>query len=91
MDKSTVSDTLEEQHLAEIAEVAADLLSTTTEQVMAAEDLLADFGIDSLVLIELFIRLEHRYQVSISEDNLTVVTSIRSVYQIVAERTGWLA
>ena len=91
MDKSTVADTREEQHLAQIAEITATLLSTTPERVTAAEDLLADFGIDSLVLIELFIRLEHRFGVSISEDNLTSVTSLRSVYQIVAARAGWPA
>ncbi|MFI6024812.1 acyl carrier protein [Amycolatopsis magusensis] len=91
MEKSTLADPREAEHLTEIADIVADLLSTTPERAAAAEDLLADFGIDSLVLIELFIRLERRYAVSISEDNITAVTSLRSVYEIVAERAGWLA
>ncbi|MGC7101684.1 acyl carrier protein [Amycolatopsis lurida] len=89
MEKSTVADTREQEHLAEISEIIAALLSSTPERVASAEDILDEFGIDSLVLIELFIRLERRFGVSISEDNITAVTSLRSVYEIVAERTGW--
>jgi acyl carrier protein len=91
MDELTTVDAAEEQHLAQIRDVIANLLSTSAERVENTPDLLAEFGIDSLVLIDLFIRLERAFGISISEDNIPLVSTLRSVYSIVAERAGWVA
>lgn len=91
MDKLTTVDTAEEQHLAQVCDVIARLLSTSPERVANSPDLLAEFGIDSLVLIDLFIRLERTFGVHLSEDNIPLVSTLRSVYSIVADRAGWVA
>ncbi|WNI18963.1 4'-phosphopantetheinyl transferase superfamily protein [Actinacidiphila sp. ITFR-21] len=86
--EQTVTET-EETRLDEIAAMAADLFSVSTEEVVAAESFLDDLGTDSLLAIELLTHLEKRYDIRIAESESSRMTSLRGTYEVVAEAAGW--
>jgi acyl carrier protein len=75
--------------LDEIAEIAADLFSVSPEEVHDATSFVDDLAADSLLAIELLTQLEKRYQVSISEDELPNLVTLKSTYDVVAAAAGW--
>lgn len=67
----------------------AELVQATPERVASAESFATEFGADSLILIELLVRLEKRFEIEIPEDDLPKLVNLRSTYEVVAARAGW--
>ena len=76
-----MSDTLKDELRQIIAEV--------TEVEDIPEDTpFADLGIDSMMAIEIVADVEKNYDVTISEDELTELTTLKAVYDKVQEKVG---
>ncbi len=74
-----MSDTLKDELRQIIAEV--------TEVEDIPEDTpFADLGIDSMMAIEIIADVEKKYDVSISEDELSELTNLRAVFDKVQEK-----
>ena len=48
----------------------------------------ADLGIDSMMAIEIVADIEKNYEITISEDELTELTTLKAVYDKVQEKVG---
>ena len=79
----------EQDHLTEIAEIAADLFSVTAEEVAAAGSFIDDLETDSLLAVELLSKLEHRYSIRIPDSDVPRMTNLHGTYEVVAEHAGW--
>ncbi|NVK76092.1 acyl carrier protein [Streptomyces morookaense] len=80
---------MDTDRLHEVRDLIAELVQADPEQVAAAESFTEEFGADSLILIELLVRLEKRFGVEIPEDELPRLITLRSAYEVVASRAGW--
>lgn len=87
----TLPDAQGNGHLTEVRDIIADLLKLSPERVESIENFSNELGIDSLIMIELLVRLEQRFGVDISEDRIPGMTSLSAIYELVAERAGWSA
>lgn len=76
-------------HYAEVRDVIAELLAITPQRVEEIKSFSEELGTDSIVMIELLVRLERRFGVDVSEDNLPKLVSLDAVYAVTAERAGW--
>jgi acyl carrier protein len=79
----------EQDHLTEIAEIAADLFSVTAEEVAAASSFIDDLETDSLLAVELLSKLEHRYSIRIPDSDVPRMANLHGTYEVVAEHAGW--
>ena len=76
-----MSDTLKDELKQIIAEV-------TELEDISDDTPFADQGIDSMMAIEIVSDVEKKYDVTISEDELTELTNLKAVYDKVQEKLG---
>ena len=76
--------------IAEIRDLVSETFSAEPGQVEAATSFKDDLEADSLLLFELFTRLEERYSITLAEEDLPrLAEDLRTVCELVAARAGW--
>jgi acyl carrier protein len=75
--------------LEELREIVAEVLELEPEELTDDGDFVEEYEADSLRAIEVLARIEKRYKLEIPQEELTNMTNLRAVYDVVAQRTGW--
>ncbi|MFF6995697.1 acyl carrier protein [Streptomyces sp. NPDC008313] len=72
----------------ELRELIADVLDLDVADVTDDADFMEDLDVDSLMALEITVRLEKAYGVRLAEAELTSITSLRGTYELLAGRLG---
>lgn len=76
--------------LAQVRDVVAEVFSAEPAAVEAAGSFEDDLDTNSLLAVDLCIRLETDFGISISNDELPrLMTDLRTVYEFVADKAKW--
>jgi len=76
--------------LAQVRDVVAEVFSAEPAAVEAAGSFEDDLDTNSLLAVDLCIRLETDFSISISNDELPqLMTDLRTVYEFVADKAKW--
>jgi acyl carrier protein len=76
--------------VAEIRDLVAETFSVEPGQVEAAASFKDDLDADSLLLFELYSRLEELYPITLATEDLPLLgEDLRTVCELVAARAGW--
>lgn len=67
-----------------IVEASVDL-STLKVELTENSDFLKDLGIDSLDMLELFMRIEEEFEIKIPDSRYTELTTIHAIFQYIDE------
>ncbi|WP_404955511.1 acyl carrier protein [Streptomyces sp. 147326] len=85
-----MSATIKQDQLDEIREIVAEVLEVEPEEITDTSSFADDHEADSLRAIEILARLEKKYKVEIPQSDLPKMVNLTAVYEILAERAGWL-
>lgn len=66
--------------------LVADILDVEPEALTDESHFVTDFGVDSLIALELAVALERRYQVRIAEDEIAQVRRMPDVLRLVQRK-----
>jgi acyl carrier protein len=66
----------------ELRALVADALELPVEEVTDDADFINDLEVDSLAALEIEIRLESKYGVKIDDSELTTISSLNRLYQL---------
>ena len=78
-----MSDNLER----EIREIVAEILEVKPEEVTSESTINQLMEIDSVVLLEILVSLERRYQIDISEDEVKDITQLQHLVELIRRKT----
>lgn len=71
-----------------LREIIADAIDIDEEELTPDAHFIDDIGVDSLVALEVLVRLEKEYGIKIPENELAKITSLNAVHQLVSEKTA---
>lgn len=78
------------ERVAEIRDLVAETFSAEPGQVEAAASFKDELEADSLLVFELFTRIEERYAITLAVEDLPLLAEdLRTVCELVAARAGW--
>ncbi len=69
--------------LQEVIEMLASQLGKPADSITAESDIVKDLGADSLDVVELLMALEDKYGVTIPEDDIVKVATVKDVADII--------
>jgi acyl carrier protein len=70
----------------ELRALVADVLELPVEEVTDDADFINDLEVDSLAALEIEIRLESKYGVKMDDSELTTISSLNRVYQLLKSK-----
>ena len=79
---------LTEQEQAAVESILMDQLSITREQITPESRIQEDLGADSLDVIEIVMKLEERFAVTIADDVAEEVRSVQDVRDVLSRLLG---
>lgn len=68
--------------------LVADTIEVPAEELTDEANLMDNYGVDSLMAMEILVVLQKRYGVKLDESRLAEVTSLNGVYAIMEEAVG---
>jgi len=72
----------------DLHELVADILDVEPEALTDSSHFVDDFGVDSLIALELAVALERRYGVKIAEEEIAGVRRMPDVVELVQRKVG---
>ena len=78
-----------EEKLVEIKGIVAEVSEMEPEEIDNDGLLKADYGIDSMRMIEILATLEKNYGIKINQEDLSEMTTVHNIYKIVNKYTKW--
>jgi acyl carrier protein len=72
-----------------LREMIADVLEVEPSEITDTSNFQEDHDADSLRAIEILARLEEDYKIEIPQDELTNMTNLIGVYEVVKKHVGW--
>jgi acyl carrier protein len=72
----------------DLQELVADILDVEPEALTDESHFVDDFGVDSLIALELAVALERRYGVRIAEEEIAQVRRMPDVVALVQRKVG---
>ncbi|MEV0219285.1 acyl carrier protein [Streptomyces sp. NPDC050704] len=79
MPETTTAAVLDKEQLRDLV---ADVLDLDVAEVTDDADFMEDLDVDSLMALEITVRLEKEYGVRLAEAELTSITSLRGTYDL---------
>jgi acyl carrier protein len=76
---------LSDQHTAIVNAVLVEELGVLPQQITGEAHLIHDLGADSLSMIEISMRLEERFNLAVSDEELEQVATVGDLYEAIAE------
>jgi acyl carrier protein len=77
---------MSEDNFARFVKVAVDVLSVEADKVTMEASFADDLDADSLDLVELVMGLEEEFDVSVDEDELEGVATVKGAYELVTNK-----
>lgn len=74
--------------LEEIISIFAEQLSLDMDDITLDSDVTGDLGADSLDIVELCDIFEKRYSISASDEDIMSLSTVESVYDMIANKLG---
>ena len=75
--------------LEELREITAEVLELEPEEITDTGNFVEEYEADSLRAIEILARIEKLYKVEIPQERLADMTSLKAVYDVVAQYADW--
>lgn len=72
----------------ELRDLVADVLDLDVAEVTDSAHFMEDLEVDSLMALEIIVRLEKEYGVRLAESELTSITSLLGTYELLADKLG---
>lgn len=70
----------------EVRELVADALDVDVQDVTDTADFIDDLGVDSLMALEIMVRLEKKYGFKLAESEFKRITNFDTAYRILTEK-----
>lgn len=71
-----------------LRELVAEIIDVDVEEVTDDARFVEDLEVDSLLALEITVRLEKHYGIKVSEDELSKVTTLRGTYDMLAAKVA---
>lgn len=78
-----------EERLKEIREIVTDVLELDDDELTETSRFKEDHDADSLLAIEILAQLEKKFKIQIPQEELTKMTHLSAVYDVVKAHAGW--
>lgn len=72
----------------QLRDLVADVLDLDVAEVTDHAHFVDDLDVDSLMALEITVRLEREYGVRLAESELTAITSLQGTYDLLAAKLG---
>ena len=86
--KPVTSALLTDAEITAVQDILMDQLNVKREQVTADADIEADLGADSLDKVEIVMRTEERFNVTILDDQVEPVRTVEQLHEVLAKALG---
>jgi acyl carrier protein len=87
-DPHTADAALTATELASVRRILREELDVAQDQILPGADLTTDLGADSLTRVEIVMRLEEEFSVTLEDDIVEHVKTVGDVYAVVAKVLG---
>jgi len=84
-----MTEIMADPRLLEIREIAADVLDADPEKITMAGLFTEDYDADSLLAIEILVRIEDRFGIKVPMGELSKMVSLATMYEVVAQYAQW--
>lgn len=78
-----------QERMKAIKEIITEILEVEPEEMTESSSFVTDHGADSLRAIEIMARLEKRFGVRIPQNELSKMTNLANVYEVVKTHAAW--
>lgn len=75
-----------EEKMMALRKLLAEVLDIEAEEIKPDSHFMNDLEVDSLMALEVLVRLEKEYKVKIPEERLPSITSLQNVYDLLKEK-----
>lgn len=69
----------------ELKSIIAEIVEIETEKITLDANFVEDLGMDSMMALEILASIEKRYKLRIPEENLTKITNLNKVIELVTK------
>lgn len=76
-------------HMDELREITAEVLEIEPDELEDTANFVETYDADSLMAIEILARIEKRFDVEIPQSELTEMSNLKAVHDVVARYAGW--
>ena len=76
----------EKATLQELRLIIANVLDVDEQRVTDDAHFVEDLGVDSLMALEVMVALEKKYQIKLAEKELTQITCLRNVWELLTAK-----
>lgn len=76
----------EKTTLEELRQIVANVLDVEEQAVTDDARFVEDLGVDSLMALEVMVALEKKFRIKLAEKELTQITCLRNVYELVTAK-----
>jgi acyl carrier protein len=77
---------MEDNLLAELREIIANVLDVDEELIDYETHFVNDLGVDSLMALEVMVTLERKYKIRMSEEDLKRISCLRDAHELLLSR-----
>lgn len=91
MPESVIAPALAALDKEQLRDLVADVLDLDVAEVTDDAHFVEDLDVDSLMALEIAVRLEKEYGVRLAESELTSITSLGDTYELLSAKRGELA
>ncbi|SBW22632.1 MULTISPECIES: acyl carrier protein [Protofrankia] len=72
----------------ELRGLVADALERSPAEVTDDADFISELDLDSLMALEIVVRVEKRYRIKVKDEEFTSITSLNGVYDLLTAKLG---
>ncbi|MBH5335536.1 acyl carrier protein [Streptomyces pactum] len=72
----------------DLRELVAEVLDVTADSVTEDAHFMEDLGVDSLLALELAVALERKFQIRIESHEMTDITRLRDVHELMQRKVS---
>ncbi|MDB4349727.1 acyl carrier protein [Omnitrophica bacterium] len=69
----------------ELKALIAEIVEIEEEEIAPEANFVEDLGMDSMMALEILAAMEKKYKIKIPEENLTKMTNLKQVVQIISQ------
>lgn len=74
------------ENLSRLRILIADAMDIDEEEITSEAHFINDIGVDSLISLEVLVRLEKEFNIKIPESDLTRMVSLNEIYNLLEEK-----
>ena len=83
-----MTDTLTDNEMAQVQDILMHQLQVTREQIAPEARIMADLGADSLDMVEIAMKAEEQFGVTLPDDEAEKIVTVEDLYEAVGKLLG---